>query len=274
MFLAIPALTLSSCNLFGGGSTSDPEYMTPGLIIENGVVTSYEGTDTEVVIPFIHNRYNVTSIGDGAFEFCTSLTSILIPNSVTSIGAGAFSYCTSLTSIIIPDSVTSIGALAFYYCTSLTSINIPNSVTSIGDGAFQFCSSLTSINVDSNNAYYTSIDGILYSNDATTLICCPGGKVGEVIIPNSVTSISDYAFFYCTSITSIIIPNSVTSIGEGAFAGCSSLTSIIIPDSVTSIGAYAFTGCSSLTIYCEAESRPNGWNSDWNPHNFPVIWGA
>ena len=156
--------------------------------------------------------YGVTSVGDGAFFLCQSLTSITIPNSVTSIGNSAFSDCSSLTSVTIPNSVTSIGVAAFYYCSGLTSVTIPNSVTSIENSAFSGCSSLIS-----------------------------------VTIPNSVTSIENGTFSGCSSLTSVTIPNSVTNIGSYVFSGCSSLTSVTIPNSVTSIGESAFRYCSSLT---------------------------
>ena len=145
-------------------------------------------------------------------------------------------------------SVTSIGNYAFTDCYSLTSITIPNSVTSIGWYAFSGCSSLTSINVDVNNPNYCSIDGVLFNKDKTTLIQYPIGNTRtEYTIPNSVTSIGEYAFRDCSSLTSITIGNSVTSIGRSAFYDCSSLTSITIPNSVTSIGDYALGYCSSLT---------------------------
>ena len=152
-----------------------------------------------------------TGMGDSAFNDCTSLQSIYIPENITSIDAGTFNDCTSLQSINIPNSVTSIGNSAFSYCTSLQSINIPESVTSIGTYAFSNCSSLQSIN-----------------------------------IPNSITSISERAFFGCSSLQTINIPNSINSIGIYAFSNCSSLQSINIPESVTSIGNNAFSGCSSI----------------------------
>ena len=203
-------------------------------------------------------KENTRLIADYAFEYCSSLTSITIPNSVTSIGSSAFSSCTSLTSITIPSSVTSIGDRAFYSCSSLTSIIIPNSVTSIGNGAFRYCSSLTSITIPNS---VTSIgDRAFYDCSALTSIIIPNSvtsigrfaffgctSLTSIIIPNSVTSIGNGAFRYCSSLTSITIPNSVTSIGDRAFYDCSALTSIIIPNSVTSIGRFAFFGCTSLT---------------------------
>ena len=249
----------------------------------------------------------VTNIGEGAFKGCFSLTSIkvsennsyyksvdgdlytkdgktliqyaigktattfAIPDSVTSIGNYAFYNCYSLTSVTIPDSVTSIGDEAFYNSYSLTSVTIGNDVTSIGESAFYWCHSLTSIKVSENNSYYKSVDGDLYTKDGKTLIQYAIGKTATTFaIPDSVTSIGNYAFYNCYSLTSVTIPdsvtsigdeafynsysltsvtigNDVTSIGESAFFNCSSLTSMTIPDSVTSIGEGAFSDCGSLT---------------------------
>lgn len=191
---------------------------------------------------------NVTSIADYAFSLCKSLTSVIIPNSVTSIGSYAFQSCSSLTSIIIPNSVTDIGRDAFRHCIGLTSITIPNSVKSIGDNVFDYCSALTNIYVDVNNENYCSEDGVLYNKIKTKIIRFPQGKSNTFfLIPDSVTSIGNCAFYRCSNLTSITIPNSVTNIDDYAFSDCSSLTGIIIPDGVTSINKSVFRNCSNLT---------------------------
>ena len=148
-------------------------------------------TDTDIIIPATYKGLPVTAIADSAFRDCSSLTSVVIPDSVTRIGDQAFYYCKSLTSVVIPDSVTSIGPHSFESCSNLTSVVIPDSVTSIDFYAFVSCTSLTSVE-----------------------------------IPDSVTSIGDYAFSGCTSLTSVLIPDSVTSIGERAFFYCSSLKDV------------------------------------------------
>ena len=203
-------------------------------------------TDTEILIPFIHEGLPVTRIVSYAFRNCDGLTSITIP-----------------------DSVTSIGEYAFEDCTNLTSITIGNGVTGIDDAAFNGCSSLTSITVDESNTAYKSIDGNLYSKDGKTLIQYAIGKTDtSFVIPDSVTSIGDDAFYKCISLTSVTIGNSVTSIGSSSFSNCSSLTSVTIGNNVTNIGEWAFSDCSSLTSIkyrgteeqWKAISKGNYWN--------------
>ncbi len=167
-------------------------------------------------------------------------------------------------SVTIPNTidglpVTSIRDGAFYGCTSLTNFTIPNSVTNIGVAPFQDCCSLTAITVDALNAFYSSAGAVLFNKSQTTLIRCPGGKAGNYTIPNSVTTIGDFAFYACGSLTSVTIGNSVASIGRWAFSSCTALTSVMIPNSVTSIGDGAFTGCTSLTsVYFQGNAASAG----------------
>ena len=195
----------------------------------------------------------------------SSIKTVIIENGVTSIGDYAFRYCASITSITISSSVTSIGPYALSNCTSLTSITIPVGLISIGDSAFSACRSLTSIIVDNNNPCYSSIDGNLYNKNKTVLIQYAIGKTSTNFeIPNSVTSISNNAFYDCSSLENIIIPDSVTRIDDFAFYNCSSLTNIIIPSSVTCIGKYAFNDCGSLTSIIVDNSNPKYSSLDGN----------
>ena len=243
--ITIPDSVTSIGNSAFSGCSSLTSIMIPDSVTSIGN-SAFSGCSslTSITIPD-----SVTSIGNSAFSGCSSLTSITIPDSVTSIGYSAFRSCTSLTSFTIPEGVTSIREYTFYNCTSLTSITIPDSVTSIIDDAFKNCSGLKEVHIHSledwcnisfsnltaNPLYYAKS---LYLDDEL---------LTEIVIPEGVESINNYAFFNCSSLASLTIPDSVTSIGDSAFSGCSSLTNIMIPDSVTSIGDYAFSGCSSLT---------------------------
>ena len=191
---------------------------------------------------------SITSIGSGAFSGCTGLKRVEIPNSVTSIGHRAFYDCASLIDITIPNSVTDVGERAFYSCTNLTTVTIGNSVTSIGRFAFENCTSLVTIEVSKNNKDYASFDGVLFCKNKTKLIKYPAGKTDRTYeIPDSVTNIGIGTFENCLNLASITIPNSVISIGVYAFAYSPNLTSVEIPNSVTSIGDGAFYWCTSLT---------------------------
>lgn len=248
-------------------------YLAAPIINYNDEVYSVTGIGNEAFAASsltsltIPNRLKITSIGDGAFSYCKSLTTITIPESVTNIGDKVFLGCFNLESVNIPVGVTSIGDAVFEYCSSLTAITIPESVTSIGMGAFAGCSSLTAITipagvtsignrvlancnniasmiVDENNAYYDSRDGCngIVETATNTLIAASE----STIIPASVTSIGDAVFSGRSGLTTIDIPVGVTSIGDEAFAS-SGLITITLPEGVTSIGETAFIGCTNLT---------------------------
>ena len=212
--------TRDDCSECGG----EVKYAVEGGYLtfdkKTGTVTDCDSSVTKANIPHTIKGVTVTSIGGSAFRYCTSLTSVTIPDSVTSIGGWAFTDCASLTSVTIPDGVTSIGEYTFSWCTSLTSATIPDSVTSIGEFAFHNCKSLTSMT-----------------------------------IPRSVVSIGYDAFGWCESLTSVTILDGVRSIGNSAFTDCKSLTSVTIPNSVTSIGRGAFSSCASLTGIWVAEGN-------------------
>ena len=227
LLLFLFAIVASVGTMFADGTKIDDLYYNLNETDKTAEVTyelrwspdNYKGLTTANIpasVTYSGTTYSVTSIGDIAFEGCSSLTSVTIPNSVTSIGSSAFSVCSSL-----------------------TSVTIPNSVTSIGDWAFSGCTGLTSLSVEAGNTVYDSrnnCNAIIETSTNTLIVGCQ-----NTTIPNSVTSIGVGAFHVCSSLTSVTIPNSVTSIGDWAFYGCTGLTSVTIEaDTPPTIGFYCF----------------------------------
>ena len=243
-------------------------------------ITGYDQSSTIVEIPESIDGVPVTSISENAFINCTNLISITMPKSITSIGDNAFRNYWSLSNVKIPESVQNIGEYAFYDCTLLYEIFIPKNVLFIGACAFSnnhiyyiYCEIESrpmgwASNWDGNDEKfviwgYTGVKGIYnglyyatYSNGGNEYIIITG---------------------YDRSNTTLEIPETINnvpviSISSGAFANCNSLESIFIPKNITYIGWYAFFDCKSLIIYCEADSQPTDWDSNWNYSNIQVVW--
>lgn len=216
-------------------------------------------------LQYIFIPESVTTIGTGAFYNCVSLQNIMIPggvdwipynafmncsslntviieSGVTGIGPNAFFGCTNLYNVYFPDTVTDITSRAFASCSKLTSFSIPNSVTFLANDAFIYDSMLTTILVAPDNAIYSSIDGVVYSNsgNSQTLYLCPAGRTGHFTVPNSVAYIGDGAFYTCGQLTGITISDSVLDIGSYAFRYCNELSSVTFEGVVNSIGFRAF----------------------------------
>ena len=244
------------------------------IISGTGAMTDYDSAEA---VPW-YSEYEsiktviiedtVSSIGNFAFA-SSAISSVTIGSGVTKIGKSAFRGCEFLTEISIPEGVSEIGEFAFSY-TPLINITIPSSVSVIKDQAFSYCSSLTDITVDSANASYCDVEGVLFNKNQTTLIQFPVGKakssytvpetvttignsafefcsgLASIVLPSNLTKIGNRAFYSCSALDSISIPNSVTTNGDSAFQNCTFLKSIVIPDSVTSLGEFAFSSCRLL----------------------------
>ena len=255
----------------------------------NGTITgltTYAKIYTDVSIPSQIDGVNITQIAGNAFGF-GNITSIVIPNSIVSIGQSAFAGCKGLTSVIIPNSVTSMGADVFSYCESLT---IYCKTTTKPDGwnaGWKSTGSAVVWDCDNNDVavdggIYTIEDGVRYRlKDGKATVVGQSSMIKTAIIKSTVTykgsiynvtGIDSYAFNDCSLLKSVVISDGVTSISGSAFCYCDSLTSITIPNSVETISYNAVTNCSKVTIYCEAESKPDGWHNSWCGSS-PVVWG-
>jgi len=222
---------------------------------------------------------SVISIGNGAFSGCNNMSKVTIGNSVTTIGDEAFRGCIGIEEITIPNSVTSIGNSAFKKCYSLSEVAIGNAVTTIGEQAFYCCENLTKVNISSVEAWcgiqfnYEFSNPLYYAHH----LYLNDQEITDLVIPNSVTAINNYAFYGCSGFTSVTIGDSVVTIGDYAFRECTGMTDLtlgnsligIFPDafsyctglknitmgsSLTGIGDGAFSGCTSLTSFTLGKS--------------------
>ena len=191
----------------------------------------------------------VTVIGDMLFANCTSLRRVVIPEGLTLIDNSAFNSCYSLDSLIIPNSVTRIEDWAFALCKGLTYVEMSRGLTYVGRGAFGDCSALNTVIIPDLSSWSMINFGDYNSNPLTTTktLKINNEEIRDLVIPDDVTYIGDYAFRGCTNITSVTMGENVTKIGTSAFYGCKNCASITIGENVTSIGSWAFYGCSAMT---------------------------
>ena len=215
-------------------------------------VTFY-GTDIEFdVFAFSHTGIKRISLPEGVtklekymFSNCESLTEVKLPDSLTVIEESAFLECKSLESIDIPSGVEKIGYGAFQR-TALKNVIIPGSVTELAPTAFSFCEDLSDITVDVKNALYKSEDGIVYSKNGESLLLYPQGKSEEFFsVPQGVTQIGDFAFYYAENLNNVVLCDGITVIGRDAFSSCS-IRDVILPDSVVSVSGRAFASCAFM----------------------------
>jgi hypothetical protein len=223
-------LTLA-CLLVAVSATAQVNYAVSG---STAFVDRSPNAGGDIVIASTYLGFPVAYIGNHAFEDCTRMASVTIPDSVGSIGIRAFTGCTGLTNVALGNGVTNIASQAFQYCTSLTRAAIPDSVTSLEDRAFQNCYRLADAVIGNR---VTGIGQLAFQN-------C---SLSSVTIPDSVTILDHLAFSGCTGLTNVILGRSVASIGQWAFGNCAGLTSVTLPDSVTNIWNQAFSGCAGLT---------------------------
>lgn len=258
---AVLCLLLTLCTVLGAVPLNGMEAQAADEkefeIDENGVLTKYNGSGGDVVIP-----EGVTGIGTNAFKY-SDITSVTIPESVSYIDTSAFEYCCSLTNITISDGVTTIDNMAFSNCSSLTNIFISKNVQYISHSAFVYCSGLEHISVAAENKTYNSNNNCNAIIETSTNKLVLGCK--NTIIPESVECIDVYAFFGRNNLTNITIPENVSLIHTYSFALCRNLTSISIPKNVTYIGARAFSSCSGLEhISVAAENETYHSNNNCN----------
>ena len=260
-WFVIPPVTFSegftiTVNVSGGGIFR--KSTTKSVTIERNNLSKMAPIEVEA---FFENRCIVYTSSDGA---------VVNPNHPDAFGATIISneYKDGYGIITFDGDVTSIGDYAFYGCESLTSITIPDSVMSLGNGVFTGCASLESF-----QGKYASSDGVFLLDSGTIIAVALATIDGSITIPDSVTSIGDYAFYDCTSLTSITIPDSVTRIGTSSFRNCSGLTDISIPGSIAYLGAYAFYNCSHLQSISVLSSIPPGGGSQMfdNTKDCPIF---
>ena len=274
MVLAIVLATIVSHVFQAWGYTETVDGLEWTYAVSNGEASVGKdwwtalptSTSGSITIPSKLGGHPVTSVSDWAFNNCSKLTSVTIPDSVTNIGHYAFHECAGLTNLNIGNGVRSVGWWAFDYCSGLTSVTIPENVICLGSAAFEGCAGLKSVTIMGNitndwgdwgsmqgsGPFYlcTNIENIVLSQKMKKIgsfLFRGCSKLKTVTIPSSVTNLGDGAFSYCSGLTKVTIPNCVKSIGDSVFSHCTSLKSVTFPSSVKHVGICAFSDCTRLS---------------------------
>lgn len=239
----------------------------------------------KVTIPAVVNGYTVTTIGEGAFQFCENVTSFEIPSTVTSIHKQAFAYCSAITSLEIPDVVQEIGDACFYWCESaktimlptglssipammatschsLESIELPVGITSIPNSAFAYCTSLTDVTIP---------DGVNLI-DASAFQNCEA--LQSITLPSALKHISNGAFTNCSSLADCVLPEGIEYLGDFIWWNCTSLTEFTLPSTLTHIGTFLLASCSAMTSVYSYMLEPIELGDFGNTQTFTMLPGA
>lgn len=195
---------------------------------------------------------------DESLSGVVEIPAVLDGKEVTKIGLSAFNGCIGITEIKIPGTVSEISSGAFSNCSSLVEISIPQSVINIGSSVFRNCASLQNINVSEDNPSFTSVDGVMFNKDKTTLYTYPAGRVGAYTAPEGATYITTYSFIDCKGLSGVILPDGIVEIDSNAFYGCSSLAYVYIPNTVENINIRAFSDVNPVIYYSGTEEE---WNA-------------
>lgn len=250
----VQKIVITATNNIGNSKTEERYALNAvwqdfSITAENRHKVGYTGAENEeLVVPatFFDEEdmkwCNVTQVNGGAFEGCTNLKSVILPNSITTIWNNAFSTCTNMQKIILPNNITRINSYTFYKCESLKEIILPKTVTHIGNAAFRYCGSLEHINIPEN---VTTIENICFSQ-------CYSLK--EAIMPDSVTTLGANAFYECQSLEKLKISPNIKRIEKHTFEECDALTEVVIPEGVEYIGYVAFARCNNLKRIVIADS--------------------
>lgn len=222
------------------------------LVIPNSVnsieASAFDGCEslTDVTL-----SKNITEISDGMFSSCTNLQTLDIPEGVVRIGEEAFCYDENLKSLSIPNSLTEIGDNAFFSCENLKEITLGADFEALGADAFKFCDSLEKINISDENELYSSIDGVLYDKDKSTLLFLPPANTEEYTVPTSVTELAENCAITNSKLRKLVISDNVVTVGDGAFKNCENLENVTIGNGVTEFGDDVFFMDANIKeIYC------------------------